>query len=67
MLRETGTPLRVEISEETLYRLLREGQVCAADFRCLDCRTKQCLRLLCLKSCARRITLDTDSVPQKEA
>ena len=46
--------IRVEIAEETLLRLLAGGQVCAADFRCLDCKSKQCLWNLCLKSCANR-------------
>jgi hypothetical protein len=46
------TRLRVEIAEETLARLLANGQVCAADLRCLDCRSKKCLWLLCLKSCS---------------
>ncbi|WP_319523085.1 hypothetical protein [uncultured Desulfosarcina sp.] len=46
--------IRVEIAEETLLRLLAGGQVCAADFRCLDCKSKQCLWNLCLRSCANR-------------
>ena len=29
--------LRLELSAETLLRLLASGQLCAADFRCLDC------------------------------
>jgi hypothetical protein len=45
--------VRVEITEETLTRLLAKGHVCAADFRCLDCKSKQCLWRLCLKSCAK--------------
>lgn len=44
--------IRIEITEKTLIRLLRAGQVCAADLRCLDCTSKQCLWRLCLKSCA---------------
>lgn len=28
--------LRLEVSVETLSRLLASGQLCAADFRCLD-------------------------------
>ena len=48
-----SNPIRVEITEETLLRLLAGGQVCAADFRCLDCKSKQCLWNLCLRSCAK--------------
>ncbi len=45
----------VEIAEETLARLLIEGRVCAADFRCLDRRSKQSLHKLCMKSCVRNM------------
>lgn len=43
--------VRLEMSEKTLKSLLTAGQVCAADFRCLDCKSKQCLWRLCLESC----------------
>ena len=46
--------VRVEITRETLSRLLTTGSVCAADFHCLDCESKQCLRQLCLESCASK-------------
>lgn len=46
--------VRVELAEETLARLLERGLVCAADFRCLDCTSKQCLWRLCIESCAQR-------------
>ena len=52
MEQDTTKRVRVEITETTLLRLLTGGQVCAADFRCLDCRSKQCLWNLCLRSCA---------------
>lgn len=45
--------VRVEMGESTLIRLLETGQVCARDFRCLDCRSKQNLWRLCLKSCVK--------------
>ena len=45
------TSVRVEITEKTLVRLLSSGQVCVADFYCLDCKSKQCLWRLCLESC----------------
>jgi hypothetical protein len=54
---KTKQPKRlcVEISAEKVLRLLVQGQVCAADFYCLDCSSKQILWRLCLKSCAGRI------------
>ncbi|MGD9367845.1 MAG: hypothetical protein PVH87_19245 [Desulfobacteraceae bacterium] len=47
--------VRVEITEEILSRLLANEQVCAADFRCLDCKSKQCLWRLCLQSCTGKV------------
>ena len=47
--------MRVEVTEETLSRLLSSGQVCAAEFRCLDCKSKECLWNLCLKSCTNNL------------
>jgi hypothetical protein len=46
--------LCVELSEDTLRRLLAANQVCAADLICLDCASQQCLRRLCLESCSRK-------------
>jgi hypothetical protein len=46
--------VRVEISEEVLVRLLTQGQVCAADLRCLDCRSKQFLWRICLDCCLKK-------------
>jgi hypothetical protein len=51
--------VRVEMSEETLIRLLAGGQVCAADFRCLDASSKQSLWRLCLECCANTLTTGT--------
>jgi hypothetical protein len=42
---------RVEIAAETIARLLARRQVCAADLRCLACKSHECLWRLCLKSC----------------
>lgn len=42
---------RFEISTEKLSALLLSHQICAADIRCLDTRSKQCLKALCLKTC----------------
>lgn len=49
-----GGRLRIEMAEETVYRLLEEGRVCVADFRCLDCRSKDCLWRLCIECCAKK-------------
>jgi hypothetical protein len=48
--------IRVEVDTETLNRLLAAGQVCAADFRCLDCKSKQCIWRLCLLNCTNELT-----------
>jgi hypothetical protein len=50
--------LRLEMSQEMLKRLLTAGEVCAADFRYLDCESKQCLWWLCLESCAMKTGRD---------
>jgi hypothetical protein len=51
MGRNAEQRVRLEMSEKTLKSLLTAGQVCAADFRCLDGESKQCLWRLCLESC----------------
>jgi hypothetical protein len=43
--------IRIEISNEKLLRLLDQGMLCAADFRCLDCDSKNGVREICLRSC----------------
>lgn len=45
-------PIRLEINTEKLHYLLNSGALCAADFRCLDCQSKQCVWKLLLKNCA---------------
>jgi hypothetical protein len=49
--------VRVEVEAETLNRLLAAGQVCAADFRCLDCESKRCIWRLCLINCASELKI----------
>ena len=44
--------VRLELSAATLNRLMAQGALHAADFHCLDCASKQCVRTICLKSCA---------------
>ncbi len=53
------TPLRLEMNENMMKHLLTTGQVCAADFRCLDGQSKQSLWRLCLESCALKVTGDS--------
>lgn len=45
--------LRFEMSAVKLKELLLKRQICAADLRCLDNQSKQCLRGLCLQTCLR--------------
>ncbi len=43
--------LRVELSSLVLLRLLSEGRLCAAEFRCLDAASHRTARKLLLRSC----------------
>lgn len=45
--------LRLELSAETLLRLLERGELCAAELHCLDCDSKHCLWRLLLMSCSK--------------
>ncbi len=58
MANANGKKVRVEVAEETLCRLLRAGQLCAAELRCLDCESKQCLWRLCLESCLKCFAME---------
>lgn len=49
--------LRFEISSKKLNTLFLNRQICAADIRCLDTNSKQCLKKLCLKTCLRNTSL----------
>ncbi len=42
--------VRLELKAETLFRLLKNQQLCAEDFDCLDCESKQCVLRLMLDS-----------------
>jgi hypothetical protein len=48
---ETSNHLRFEISAEKMNELLAHRLICAADVRCLDNNSKQCLKKLCLTTC----------------
>jgi hypothetical protein len=52
---------RFEISSDKLNELLLKREICAADIRCLDANSKQCLKKLCLKTCLRSTSLYSDS------
>lgn len=43
--------IRLEVSTEKINHLLKHKQICAADIRCLDSNSKQCLANLCLQNC----------------
>ena len=49
--------LRLEIPADTLLRLLANGQLCAADVRCLDFNSKKCLWRLLLVSIDKAINV----------
>lgn len=48
---QPGETLRVEIDADTLLRLMRSGELCAAELRCLDRDSHATLRRLCLQAC----------------
>ncbi len=54
--REDGEELlvRMELSASTLGCLLAAGHLCAADFRCLDCESKNCVWRICLMNCMKQ-------------
>lgn len=56
-MRDEAPLVRVALSPETLARLIGGGQLCAAELRCLDCESKQCVRRLVLEACARNLAL----------
>ncbi len=47
--------IRLEISIEKINELIKHKQICAADIRCLDTDSKQCLSKLYLQNCLTRI------------
>jgi hypothetical protein len=50
---ELDKTVKLEMKASTLKRLLETRQVCATDFHCLDCSSKQCIKQLCLQTCLR--------------
>ena len=47
--------VRVALSTATVARLIGGGALYAAELRCLDCESKNCLRRLMLESCAQNM------------
>ncbi|MGS0693360.1 hypothetical protein [Shewanella sp. 0m-4] len=50
--------LNISISEDKIAKLIQQGVLCAADFKCLDSDTKKAVWQLCLWSCEKRIHCD---------
>ena len=50
---QTTGHVRLEISTDKLRELVSAGVLCATDFRCLDCQSKQCVWRICLLSCIK--------------
>ena len=48
----TNSRIRLELNANTLAKLMENGYIHAADFRCLDSDSKQCVQKLCLINCA---------------
>ncbi len=51
---DTEETVRVELSAQTLCRLLDVNALCATEFHCLDCESKDCLWSLLLRASAVR-------------
>jgi hypothetical protein len=60
---ESSDTLHIEICSKKMNELLMQRQICAADIRCLDANSKQCLKKLCLKTCLYR-TAQPNPAPQ---
>jgi len=50
--------VRLALPLATLERMLASQQLCAADFRCLDSRSKQRVWHLCLLRCSRQLVAE---------
>ncbi|WP_325895390.1 hypothetical protein [Grimontia sp. NTOU-MAR1] len=47
--------VQLEFSLETLERLFMNGQLCAAEFSCLNADSKKVVQALCLNTCIHRV------------
>lgn len=50
---EKTEQVRLEINTDKLCHLLKMGALSAADFRCLDCESKQCVWRIHLINCIK--------------
>jgi len=48
--------IRIEICSEKMNTLLAHRLICAADVRCLDMKSKLCMKALCLNTCLHKPT-----------
>ena len=55
--------VRLELSADTLLRLLKSGELTVCGFRCLDRASKQCVRQLLLDSLGHAPRLSSDLCP----
>lgn len=58
---KTTNNLQIEICSDKIIELLLNRQICAADIRCLDNDSKQCLKKMCLKTCLINRELNTSN------
>ena len=42
--------LSLKIDERVIHRLMASGQLCVADFKCLDCESKACVWRIALEN-----------------
>ena len=47
--------IQLEIEIDKIESLVRRGEICVADIRCLNCESKRCLWQICLESCVNRV------------
>ncbi|WP_039976895.1 hypothetical protein [Shewanella decolorationis] len=59
----TTERINLSISEEKLAQLIRDGSLCASDFRCLDAQSKQKVWQLCLICCQKRLSCSQCTQP----
>ncbi|WP_281545831.1 hypothetical protein [Grimontia sp. SpTr1] len=52
--------VQLEFSVETLERLFMNGQLCAAEFSCLNAQSKKVVQALCLNTCMHRVCNDKE-------
>lgn len=50
----SGEKVQLEINVQVLERLFTNGQLCAAEFSCLNPASKKAVQALCLNTCMSR-------------